>query len=225
MIGERLFTFFETFRAKLSELSGSTVCTCNACRHIEKLRLKVVVHSGEALFHQVLQFQELAGVDVIVVHRLLKNSVKAEEYLLMTEAANRDIELPGGARLVNGVERYDELGEIKTLVYYPQLEQVTLSEQPKEDSFGNRFARRWSLFARLWFRGFKTERATEFRNVTTASTAVGRLAFALLTLLLTPIYLPVGTMLVLLRASKNGKTKSLGHDHEHSPDGACCKRD
>ena len=54
-----------------------------AIEHIEKLRLKLVVHSGEALFHQILGFQELAGVDVIIVHRLLKNSVEADQYLLM----------------------------------------------------------------------------------------------------------------------------------------------
>jgi hypothetical protein len=84
VIGEKLLTFFRMFSEKIAELSQSTTCTCNACTHIEKLRLKVVVHSGEAIFHRVHQFTELAGVDVIIVHRLLKNSVNADQYLLLT---------------------------------------------------------------------------------------------------------------------------------------------
>ena len=95
IIGEKLLAFFRLFGEKIGELSQSTTCTCNACAHIEKLRLKVVVHSGEALFHRVLNFVELAGVDVIIVHRLLKNSVNADQYLLLTEAARPDVEFAG----------------------------------------------------------------------------------------------------------------------------------
>src|ERR1700744_352462 len=82
VVGDNLLHFFNCFGQKLNELIRSTTCNCNACTHIEKLKLKLVAHSGEALFHRVLNFVELAGVDVIVVHRLLKNSVTAGEYLL-----------------------------------------------------------------------------------------------------------------------------------------------
>src|SRR5262245_40017937 len=91
-VGQMLLTIFRKFSGKLRELSASTACTCNACKHIELLRLKIIVHSGEALFHRVLNFTELAGTDVIVVHRLLKNSVQADQYLLLTEAARDDLE-------------------------------------------------------------------------------------------------------------------------------------
>jgi hypothetical protein len=60
-------------------LSQSTTCSCKACTHIERLRLKVIIH-GEALFYHVFRFLELAGVDVIIAHRLLKNSVIADQY-------------------------------------------------------------------------------------------------------------------------------------------------
>jgi hypothetical protein len=59
-IGDKLLTFFGMFGEKVRGLSQSTTCNCNACAHIGKLRLKVVVHSGEALFHQVLNFHERA---------------------------------------------------------------------------------------------------------------------------------------------------------------------
>src|SRR6266850_3949674 len=85
LIGRKLLAFFDVFSEKVQELSQSTTCTCHACTHIEKLRLKLIVHNGEVLFHRVLNFQELAGVDVIIAHRLLKNSVQADQYLLLTE--------------------------------------------------------------------------------------------------------------------------------------------
>src|SRR5262249_54489539 len=48
-IGAKLIKLFEAFSSKVNELSSSTTCTCNACTHVQKLRLKVVVHSGETL--------------------------------------------------------------------------------------------------------------------------------------------------------------------------------
>ncbi len=60
----------------------------------------------------------MTGTDVIIVHRLLKNSVKADEYVLLSEAAYDDLVLPEG-RVEQSEETYDEIGTIKTYVYYP----------------------------------------------------------------------------------------------------------
>src|SRR6187397_2210278 len=42
IIGNKLLMFFRMFSEKVGELRQSTTCTCNACMHIENLRLKVV---------------------------------------------------------------------------------------------------------------------------------------------------------------------------------------
>ena len=118
-IGKNLIAFFRMFSEKIMELSRSTTCACHACAHIESLRLKVIVHSGEALFHRVYHFVELAGVDVIIVHRLLKNTVAADHYLLLTEAARRDVEFADPIELRAGSETYDDIGQLNTLVYLP----------------------------------------------------------------------------------------------------------
>jgi hypothetical protein len=119
IIGEKLLLFFEAFHQKLSTLGGCGTCTCGACSNLAALRLKVVVHSGAALFYQINQFNELSGGDVILVHRLLKNSTTHDEYILMTESAYSDIEFPGEIRLEHGTEEYEHLGSVNTLVYYP----------------------------------------------------------------------------------------------------------
>ncbi len=94
-MGARLLRFFEAFSDKIVDLAGSTMCRCPACDNIGELKLKIVVHSGEVVFSRVGDSDELAGLDVVTVHLLLKNSVPADEYILMTEPGWRDIEFPG----------------------------------------------------------------------------------------------------------------------------------
>ena len=82
------------------------------------LKLKVVVHSGRAAFYQVSGHQELTGTSPIVIHRLLKNSVEADEYMLFSESAYNDLAL-SDVPVVEGEESYDAIGTIKTYVHYP----------------------------------------------------------------------------------------------------------
>ena len=117
--GEKTLRFFEAFSAKIAELVESVECKCGACKNIDKLRLKIVVHSGEALFYDIGRFNELAGIDVIITHRLLKNSVESDQYLLLTESAYNDIELPAGIDVTESEENYAEIGPLKTYICYP----------------------------------------------------------------------------------------------------------
>ena len=117
-IGARIVQFFEAFRRRLEELTRGRICQCNACLNIERLRLKVLVHSGTALFSRIRDFDEVFGADVILLHRLLKNSVPADEYVLVTEAARPDVRL-SEAEWESGEETYPELGVIRTYTWFP----------------------------------------------------------------------------------------------------------
>ena len=114
-----MMTFFRVFNNKLSELTIHKVCSCTACINIEALKLKVIVHSGRAAFYRVNGHQELTGTSPIVIHRLCKNSVEEDEYMLFTESAYNDLTLPDDGPVVEGEETYDDIGTIKTYVYYP----------------------------------------------------------------------------------------------------------
>ena len=111
-------TLFEVFANKISELTIHKICNCTACSNIEQLRLKAVAHSGLAAFYRVNEHQEMTGTGPIIVHRLLKNSVEADEYLLLTESAKYDLGDPDWD-MAEGEETYDHIGAIKTYVYYP----------------------------------------------------------------------------------------------------------
>ena len=115
---EKLVNIFRVFSNKISELSVHKICNCNACNNVDKLKLKIVSHSGHTLFYHINNVLELTGKDAIIAHRLLKNSVQADEYVLLTEPALNDMLLPL-EDVEPGEETYDELGTIKTFAYYP----------------------------------------------------------------------------------------------------------
>lgn len=80
------------FLSKREEISQNRICTCHGCTEVDKLNLKFVAHVGDVGFQKIKQFTELAGVDVILVHRMLKNDVPAREYVLVTDAALQQLD-------------------------------------------------------------------------------------------------------------------------------------
>lgn len=132
---ERLLALFEVFAERLTEIGAYSVCKCDACAEVGDLKLKIIAHSGEALITQVADQPTLSGVDVITVHRLAKNSVPEDEYILMTDAAYRDLELPEGAAVREGSEEYDT-GAFKTYTYLPDVE-VDLDEETIRERFSS----------------------------------------------------------------------------------------
>jgi 2-polyprenyl-3-methyl-5-hydroxy-6-metoxy-1,4-benzoquinol methylase len=124
---ERLLALFQVFKERLLEIGAYSVCKCDACVEVGDLKLKIVAHSGEALLTDVGEFPTLSGVDVITVHRLAKNSVPEDEYVLLTEAAYRDLGLPPEAEVRQSSEQYDT-GAFTTYIYLPNVE-VELDEE------------------------------------------------------------------------------------------------
>jgi class 3 adenylate cyclase len=112
---------FEAFADKLTELEQSNICGCEACKHVDRLKLKIVAHRGVALFRRLGRSDELYGPDVILTHRLLKNSLEQDEYLLLTETAQRQLRPGETIPCREGAEHYPDLGEVRTFVYHPPL--------------------------------------------------------------------------------------------------------
>jgi hypothetical protein len=126
--------FFDAFHAMQRILIQKTDggCVCEACRHIGDLRLKAVVHFGEALFKRIRNHEELAGEDVILVHRLLKNSIDGREYIAITDAFHRQHGELAGEPFKQTTERYD-IGTVIVHVLYrtvpemPSMQSVPLT--------------------------------------------------------------------------------------------------
>jgi hypothetical protein len=104
---------YVVFRRRQRQMSIATSCECGACRRIPDLELKFVAHRGSFAAHEVAGSRELTGSDVVLAHRLLKNTVGEATglrgYALLTEAARGSAETPSS---IAHVERYDDVGDV-----------------------------------------------------------------------------------------------------------------
>jgi uncharacterized protein YndB with AHSA1/START domain len=107
------------FRRRLRSIDQATTCDCNSCRLAPRLDLKLFVHHGAFVRSRIAGRDELAGSDVIVVHRLLKGTGAAEArangFALFTAAAIDALGLdPGPLGLRPGEESIEHLGSVAT---------------------------------------------------------------------------------------------------------------
>ena len=91
-VSAKLDKFFAAFVASSAVAIESTPCGCAICRNSDRLGLKIIVHVGEAMFHQIAGRAQVSGADVILAHRLLKNSVEGLFYLLLSDAAHAEMQ-------------------------------------------------------------------------------------------------------------------------------------
>jgi hypothetical protein len=85
LVSDRLSGMRRSFLARREGMKKANLCDCASCAQLDSLSLKFVAHQGEVAEQRVKRNVELAGVDVILVHRMLKNQVPVSEYVLMTE--------------------------------------------------------------------------------------------------------------------------------------------
>ena len=107
------------FRERTRNVRRHTTCTCRACESIPMLDLKFIAHHGDFILQSIGGTREMAGSDVNLVHRLLKNHVSESTgwraYALFTRRCLEHMDLkPDG--LVESVESYEHLGEVAVCV-------------------------------------------------------------------------------------------------------------
>jgi hypothetical protein len=160
------------FCTRRSELNIDRLCSCDGCVQVADLKLKFVAHVGEVAQQKVKRWTELAGVDVIVVHRLLKNGVPLAEYVLATESALDGARPEVRALAVRLEERFEGLEDGDT--FYLDLHAL---EPPPALARGSTWWRRLWSWVRLTWRalpymlGLRTP-CDGFRNMDTARAEV-----------------------------------------------------
>ncbi|MFT4568584.1 MAG: hypothetical protein ACI9FN_003553 [Saprospiraceae bacterium] len=86
-------TMFTAFYSHLKLLETNRICPCQACATAPHLELKIIAHSGEIQFITVQGNRKPFGTEVIQVHRLMKNSVKSDNYVLFSESLANEVRL------------------------------------------------------------------------------------------------------------------------------------
>jgi uncharacterized protein YndB with AHSA1/START domain len=125
------------FRKRLRNIRLATTCECSACEKMQTLDLKFVCHHGEFVKHRMGGREELVGRDVIVVHRLLKNTVAervaGHAYALYSDAFVRAAGVdPSADSLVEHRETIDIIGDVTCWVR--DLEQAWRDENDRQRS-------------------------------------------------------------------------------------------
>ena len=93
---------FVAFHKHLLDYEHNRICECGACTTAVNLRLKFITHAGDiSLAHYGTGNAKPYGDAVIAVHRLLKNSIAADQYVLFTDdfLAESNLQLDGEGTL------------------------------------------------------------------------------------------------------------------------------
>jgi hypothetical protein len=82
---ETVQSMYDKFHAHLDMYRFKRICNCGACSKANELELKFVIHIGETEQIEINGTSKPFGPDVITLHRLLKNKIKTNEYILFSE--------------------------------------------------------------------------------------------------------------------------------------------
>ena len=109
---------YVAFRRRLRSIEQATACACNSCGLAPNLDLKLFVHHGRYVRTAIAGREELAGSDIILVHRLLKGTAAAyggSGFALFTAGAVEALRLePAKLGLIAAEDRIEHFGSIIT---------------------------------------------------------------------------------------------------------------
>jgi hypothetical protein len=127
-------TAYFKFRRRLRDVKQASTCECKACVAMSDLDFKFVVHHGQMVKQKMGGREELAGRDVILVHRLLKNTVSekvgSRAYVLYSDACIQTMGIdPVAQGLVEHREAIDIIGDVK--LWIRNLDEVWKKENER----------------------------------------------------------------------------------------------
>lgn len=108
------------------------MCPCGSCRQTNALKLKFVAHVGEVATQTIKRRQKLVGMDVIYVHRLLKNPVRVPEYVLISEELYRNSgTAPSEPAMQEIAQDLEGIGPVRT--YFMAVDEIAAPLAPLPD--------------------------------------------------------------------------------------------
>jgi hypothetical protein len=119
LVARQCKLFYDTFFNYIESLKTADEENYNKHLADGQLGLKIIIHYGKVNTSYIKGRTKLIGRDVIIVHKLLKNSVQENEYVLFTENYLKRIKLNKAnttfdwKNLKKGKEVYEFIGTVK----------------------------------------------------------------------------------------------------------------
>jgi hypothetical protein len=130
-ITEAAVAMHRAFHAE-RRLVERNLCPCDSCAQTNDLKLKFVAHVGEVAVQKIKRRRKLIGMDVIFVHRLLKNPVQVPEYVLLSEDLYRSGGTAPPEHLVHEISQdLEGIGPVRT--YFVEVEDLAGPPAPVPD--------------------------------------------------------------------------------------------
>jgi hypothetical protein len=108
------------------------LCPCESCTQTSDLKLKFVAHVGEVAIQKIKRRRKLVGIDVILVHRLLKNPVEVSEYVLLSEELYQSGGMSRPNHLVHEISQdLEGIGPVRT--YFVEVADLAGPDAPVPD--------------------------------------------------------------------------------------------
>lgn len=123
---------FTAFYSHLKLLEKNRICPCRACSTAPNLQLKIIAHCGELQFITVQDKRKPFGIEVIEAHRLMKNSVNSDNYVLFSSSLAKEISISENynSKLFNFKKSKNEY-DGKTITYlFSIIDKVQLKLKP-----------------------------------------------------------------------------------------------
>lgn len=139
-------TMFIRFHEHLQLYEKNRLCQCGACQTAHELNLKVIIDQGELKPIKVKDHNKLIGPALVAAHRLLKNHIPSDEYLLLSE---RYVDFQQCLDLVHhfewidwqeGVNEYEDFGQVNfRYTLLSPLKQSVRSPEDRKQEFSVKY--------------------------------------------------------------------------------------
>jgi hypothetical protein len=106
---------YVAFHQQLKLYDRDRICSCGACSSVNNLQLKFISHYGNIVERTIYNHFQLMGSDVTLVHKLLKNNIKEDEYFLFSEKSlvnHKDNGIPLWVKFEAETTTYEGVGEV-----------------------------------------------------------------------------------------------------------------
>ena len=115
---EQCLSMFKAFHRQLNIIARDTVCQCGACQMTHNLNLKFIIHAGALFEYKINRFVKASGIDMIIAHRLLKNQVPGDEYILISGTTTKEDQSLAALAQLHWEKAEDQYASIGSVPYH-----------------------------------------------------------------------------------------------------------